>query len=371
MKVRSWPRLVIATLATSAVLGVAQPASAASSPAAAATAYLQARAAAVTAPNPSASLGRWLMPGSALAANEALMARGAARRALEFGHAIESATCDVDILDESVAADGRSATVTAHAIVTTTWRSPEGALDTEATGIDHTLSLNLIGNNWRIAADVYTDVMRPSFIEAAGASQAAVRRAGRTLERAASGQSTVTLPTGVDRAFLTRRYHGVITYDRAAAQTYADGYALRYNPSYVRFGADCANFASQCAAAGHMPQVLGTWSTGWWYRSNNTSSPSDDSYGISWINVPRQMDNWNGRTSDWAASAGALSRGDFVYYDWTGDGVWDHVAVIAGTNSAGQKIIDAHTTDYYHVYWKLGSSATRYKFANVRAQWIV
>ena len=62
-----------------------------------------------------------------------------------------------------------------------------------------------------------------------------------------------------------------------------------------------------------------------------------------------------------------LSRGDFIYYDWSGDGVWDHVAVVAGTNSAGQKVIDAHTTDHYRVYWKLGCSSTKYRYAQVRA----
>ena len=45
--------------------------------------------------------------------------------------------------------------------------------------------------------------------------------------------------------------------------------------------------------------------------------------------------------------------------------------MLAGTNSAGQKVVDAHTTDHYHVVWKLGYSATRYKYARVRAQWVV
>ena len=47
------------------------------------------------------------------------------------------------------------------------------------------------------------------------------------------------------------------------------------------------------------------------------------------------------------------------------------MAVVAGTNSAGQKVIDAHTTDHYRVYWKLGTSSTKYRYAKVRAQWVV
>jgi len=45
--------------------------------------------------------------------------------------------------------------------------------------------------------------------------------------------------------------------------------------------------------------------------------------------------------------------------------------VVVGSNSAGQKIVDAHTTDYYHTYWKMGSSSTHFKYARVRAQWVV
>ena len=51
--------------------------------------------------------------------------------------------------------------------------------------------------------------------------------------------------------------------------------------------------------------------------------------------------------------------------------MWDHVAVVAGTNSAGQKVIDAHTTDHYRVYWKLGYTGTKYRFAKTRVSWVI
>ena len=120
-----------------------------------------------------------------------------------------------------------------------------------------------------------------------------------------------------------------------------------------------------------MPQASGGATSGWWYDKEGTSSPSNDTYSLSWINVTRQIGYWNTRRTDWETSAGVLSRGDFIYYDWTGNGVWDHVAVVAGTNSSGQKMIDAHAADHYHVYWKLGSSGTRFRYAKVRAQWVV
>ena len=240
----------------------------------------------------------------------------------------------------------------------------------EASGIDHTLTLVRSGDVWVVTADSYVDDLKAACLEAAGASRASVRAATRAVERATR---PVKLPAAAPRlAPAARRYSDIIEYDRPAAQAYADTYALAYNPTFAHFsGVDCANFASQCARAGDMLQAAGSTSSGWWYDKQGTSAPGDDTYSTSWINVTRQMGYWNTRRTDWETSAGALSRGDFIYYDWSGDGVWDHVAVVAGTNSAGQKVIDAHTTDHYRVYWKLGTSSTKYKFARVRAQWVV
>ena len=40
-------------------------------------------------------------------------------------------------------------------------------------------------------------------------------------------------------------------------------------------------------------------------------------------------------------------------------------------DSVSGKAVDAHTTDHYHVFWKLGTSSTKYKYAKTRAEWIV
>ena len=123
-------------------------------------------------------------------------------------------------------------------------------------------------------------------------------------------------------------------------------------------GADCANFASQGARAGGMPVNLGAYSSGWWYDKHGTSSPADDTYSLSWINVAKQMGFWNGLRTDWVSSITA-SAGRHRLLRLDGDGMWDHVAMVVGTNSAGQKVVDAHTTDHYHVFWKLGYSSTQ------------
>ena len=352
--------------------GVAAAGKTAAGPAAAAAAYLQARAAAVAATDPAATLAPWVVARSSLASTEAKLAIGAALRGEASGRTLESATCAVTILDSQPADDGITASVAAHAITTLTLRGANDETDVEASGVDHTLTLARSGDRWVVTADTYKDDLKAACLEAAGARAATVRAAARATERASA---PLRLPAAapVSRAvFRPRGYSDIIEYDRPAAQAYANKYALAYNPTFARFtGADCANFASQCARAGDMPQAAGSATSGWWYDKKGTSSPANDTYSLSWINVTRQMGYWNTRRTDWETSAGVLSRGDFIYYDWSGDGVWDHVAVVAGTNSSGQKVIDAHTTDHYHVYWKLGTSSTKYKFARVRARWVV
>jgi len=373
MKQRHWSRLALVALAAAACGAAAAPAAAALGPAATATAYLQARTAAVTAAHPGAVLATWTTPAGTLAATERAVARGTALRAAKLGHQIDSVSSETTILGSVTGATRHRVTVRAHVITTIVWHAAGMERSTEASGVDHTVSLQRVGGKWRVVGDAYLDVMVPSYLEAAGALPAAVRGAARRLERAAPRPSAAVArePQWVRSASRARRYRGILTYDRAAAAGYADRYALSYNPGYVRFGADCADFASQGAYAGSMPVTSGDYSSGWWYNRKGTSSTSDDSYSLSWINVTKQMSFWNARNTDWVTSISALGKGDFVYYDWSGDGYWDHVAVVVGSNSAGQKIVDAHTTDYYHTYWKMGSSSTHFKYARVRAQWVV
>lgn len=379
MKHRHWSRLALVALAAAAcgaaaAPAAAAPAAAAPGPAATATAYLQARTAAITAADPGAVLATWTTPAGTLATTERAVARGTALRAAELGHQIDSVGSETTVLGTVPGATGDTATVSAHVITTILWHAAGMERSTEASGVDHTVSLERVGDTWQVVGDSYLDDMVPSYLEAAGASPAVVRGAVRRLERQPSLPSAAV--SGNERKWVARtsrvrRYNDIITYNRAAAAGSADRYALSYNPGYVRFGADCANFASQGAHAGSMPVTSGDYSSGWWYKGKGTSSTSDDSYSLSWINVPKQMSYWNGRRSDWVTSINGLGKGDFVYYDWSGNGAWDHVAVVVGSNSAGQKVVDAHTTDYYHTYWKMGYSSTRYKYARVRAHWVI
>jgi len=350
---------------------------AADDPAAVARAYLEARALAIVAADPAAALAPWLRPGSSLACRELLLARGAARRHLALGRLVDDVRGTVEVRSVAVVHGGDTATVRAHAVVTTTWHAPGGPQETEASGVDHLLTLRRVAAGWLVAGDRSSDTLAPALLEAAGAGRTRVAAAAVALERGAAGrrpavpagaQTTLeTTDAGELLPVLRAIYPEVIYYDRAAAVTYADRYALSYNPTYISFSADCCNYASQCAKAGKMPQIY--VDPQWWYDKNGTSSPSDDRWTASWPSCSRQMAAWAGRRISWVSSVSSIGGGDFIYYDWTGNGSWDHVAVCVGTNSLSQKIIDAHTTDHYHVYWKLGTSSTKYRFARVDTKW--
>jgi cell wall-associated NlpC family hydrolase len=355
-----------------------QPRSAA---AAAAVAYLQVRAKSVLGAAQANALSTRCATRSPLARREAILAVGARRLANDLGHTTTSVSCRVTIGKVRISRATGAATVTAHVVSLDTWTDRQGRSDTEGEGLDHVLTLMRSGGRWLVAADAYTSDLTPRLLEAAGAPASAVRAAADRLETRVRRLPAATTPAAAlaaaapaDRpptAGTRLGYVAKLTFDRDAAKAYADRYALSYNPTCTSFSADCADFGSQVMSAGGYPQFGSTYGSGWWYDRHGTSSPGDDTFSHAWIAVANQRGAWNLRYTDVVSSLADVGKGDFIYYDWTGDGTWDHVAELVGANSAGQKIVDAHTTDHYHVYWKLGTAATRYLFARTRATFIV
>ena len=73
-----------------------------------------------------------------------------------------------------------------------------------------------------------------------------------------------------------------MTYDRRAATDYADAWALKVNPEYWSSpDNDCANFVSQCLAAGGLRP---TYDAGREWRSNGTEFPT-----VAWVNCGAQL----------------------------------------------------------------------------------
>jgi len=136
------------------------------------------------------------------------------------------------------------------------------------------------------------------------------------------------------------------TYDRGAAAAYADQWALGNNPRYWSSpDNDCANFVSQCLAAGGL-RPLNDPGVEWY--ANATEFPT-----IAWVNCGAQKITLSARTEahtryiarSTRTLPSAWAAGDVVYLGNTvaGKPEWQHVIVCVGKNG-GQWVYDSHTT---------------------------
>ena len=162
-------------------------------------------------------------------------------------------------------------------------------------------------------------------------------------------------------------------YDGATAAAYADTYWQSYNPewpSFARKGGDCTNFVSQALYAGGLSMRPSPPSTGdeAWYML--PSRGRRWSYSLSWINVQShrsfllslpgvtQAASYYGVAPGQRVSTNA-AQGDVVFYDWDGDGVYDHESILVASDGPSPdgtpdwNLVDAHTNNRYHAYWTL------------------
>ncbi len=89
--------------------------------------------------------------------------------------------------------------------------------------------------------------------------------------------------------------------------------------------------------------------------------PSAPNPSVSWINAndnsaflgsalpTTKIGSYTGLGPTVTQASGA-SQGDVISYDWNGDGVVDHQAIVVTPD--GQSV-DAHTNNRYHAYWTL------------------
>lgn len=183
------------------------------------------------------------------------------------------------------------------------------------------------------------------------------------LENVAKSENYASAANGKNQAFNSISLFSTnyfTNYDVNAVANYADTYAINYNTNYANFnsaGGDCANFTSQSILAGGMPQVLcysgGT--DGWYYNSGSDRSGTWTvaAYLRTWMANNRGVFVNN-------PSASQIYKGSPVFYDWHGDGSWDHATICVGTNSEGTPIVDSHNNDKYHEKWNYGYSDTKH-----------
>lgn len=136
------------------------------------------------------------------------------------------------------------------------------------------------------------------------------------------------------------------------------GTSSNYNPAYVNFAsdnADCANYVSQCLRAGGMTFDYGANGTkgasdsdDWWYDGSRSGSKENKS-AISWRYVPSMINYWNKvrGCSYVSATKTNVYPGNPVFHSGTGG--YNHVGICVGYNYNDVPIINAHTSDVYHV----------------------
>lgn len=135
------------------------------------------------------------------------------------------------------------------------------------------------------------------------------------------------------------------------------------NPA--RNWSDCANFVSQCLAAGGVPQIKSGWffphqKTENWYYNNNKPSHT-------WGGANNFYNHWRDRAGV-ASSSGELGMGDAVSIDFGADGSPDHTVIIVSAGSTDStKYLASHTADRYWYYYSndsLYAFTLSYLYAN-------
>ena len=88
---------------------------------------------------------------------------------------------------------------------------------------------------------------------------------------------------------------------------------------------------------------------------------TDDWYpqSVNWINVMGHIRHFKSYGTFLTASNANVVYGNPVYYDWNGNGTYDHVGICVGKNSSGMPVVDAHTSNVYHVPWSMGTRGRR------------
>lgn len=150
-----------------------------------------------------------------------------------------------------------------------------------------------------------------------------------------------------------------VNYNRAAAVRYALRYWNDPNPAYANMdlvgaGGDCTNFTSQCLLAGGWPMDYRRtgYDTEWWYRRIGSEAYDhnfDDWWSCTWALADlnfRYMESNGAEILDVTSSlarARRLRRGDICYYDWDGDGILTHSALVTSHTRSGTPLVTYRT----------------------------
>lgn len=163
------------------------------------------------------------------------------------------------------------------------------------------------------------------------------------------------------------------TYNRRAAVQYALRHWDAPNPAFANMammggGGDCTNFTSQALLAGGWPMDYRAsgYDREWWYRrigNDRFDSREDDWWSCTWslpenqfhylrINHAQVVDLLRDRSQ-----ARFLRLGDLLFYDWDGDGLFNHGAIVTDFDRFGRPLVTYRTLDprppVRNAHWEL------------------
>ena len=127
-------------------------------------------------------------------------------------------------------------------------------------------------------------------------------------------------------------------FDIDAGISYATTYAESPNEDdYKYFSSDCTNFASQILENGGVAQVVyDSENSGWWHTVSKVLFVTTHDHSISWIRADtfaKYMGVGYTSTSHSAFSSN-IQKGDFIGYDESNDGDWNHIGFVTDRNNS-------------------------------------
>ena len=156
-------------------------------------------------------------------------------------------------------------------------------------------------------------------------------------------------------------------YNRSAAVQYADQWWNSYNPNFPIFDVDCTNYISQCLLAGGAPmRGQPNREKGWWLGNNTWSLSWTTPHSLRWYLAGSTI----GLQAKQVSSASQLMLGDLIFYDFQGDGRWDHSTIVTRVEDV-VPYVNAHTNNSRNRYWEYQdsyayTSNTKYVFFHIK-----
>lgn len=158
-----------------------------------------------------------------------------------------------------------------------------------------------------------------------------------------------------------------LAYNGPGAASYADTWALSYNPHYLRFSDDCTNFVSQALHAGGLAykgyQKNPGSNANWWQDAANND------WSKSWTvasELRQHLQAYGHGTFEGSApgtstkpyTPNSVKTGDVYFFDFGQGWGYSHSVIQVGIGTAsdtGQygNYIDEHSSNRKHVFWTL------------------